>query len=177
MPQARGAAPWPPLGAVPFNSYRRCFWWSLQDGKPPRPAFVVRQIGRRESSRGGREVVFWQAKSGRYCCLCLQGLLRCHYRDMLAACGRPNRLSRPLHVRVRVRLQNPEPRTELVSCCPCLPSENGTMHAIIRAWTVARTSTILMNAKPSRSRTEGAGSATLAISQMRVIESCESALG
>jgi hypothetical protein len=67
------------------------------------------------------EVVFCKARSGRCCCFCLQGMLRCHHRDMLAACGRPNRLSRPLHVRVRVTEQNPEPGTELVSCCLCLP--------------------------------------------------------
>ena len=53
---------------------------------------------------------FWQAKSRRYCCFCLQGLLRCHYRDMLAACGRLCCLCRRLWVRVRVTGQKqPEP--------------------------------------------------------------------
>ena len=61
--------------------------------------------------------MFWQAKIGRYCCFCLQGLLRCHYRDMMAACGRLCCLCRRLWVRVSVTGQNPEPRTELVSCC------------------------------------------------------------
>jgi hypothetical protein len=37
VPQARGAAPWPPLGAVPFNSNRRYFWWPLDDHGPPHP--------------------------------------------------------------------------------------------------------------------------------------------
>jgi len=109
--QAWGAAPSPPLGAVSFNGHWCWSWWPLDDHGHRQATFLLGQVGRRESSRGLPEVVFCKARSGRCCCFCLQGMLRCHHRDMLAACGRPNRLSRPLHVRVRVTEQNPEPGT------------------------------------------------------------------